>query len=211
MTFTTFLLLTVLMITIMMRPSEAQSHAELFLMVLKSGKYAEIVFMPSQSEFLFHIWSFSQQSRVMFSLPGLRGLCWLSLPWDQTDSSSGLRGFLCQEEENHWPTLALFTGSLSKHTSTHTLKGHLLVDCCNYTMCSFNQILSSSSLTLTIWLMIAKHVRHVYSVNGKIMCLFHFSLHHRHDFHYYSLKYGFLFPLSYVVSGDSTKTLNHYS
>lgn len=68
----------------------------------------------------------------------------------------------------------------------------------------------SSSLTLTIWLMIAKHVR-LYSVNGKIMCLFHFSLHHRHDFHYYSLKYGFLFPLSYVVSGDSTKTLNHYS
>lgn len=55
MTFTTFLLLTVLMITIMMRPSEAQSHAELFLMVLKSGKYAEIIFMPSQSEILFHI------------------------------------------------------------------------------------------------------------------------------------------------------------
>lgn len=55
MTFTTFLLLTVLMITVMMRPSEAPSHAELFLMVLKSEKYAEIIFMPSQSEFLLYI------------------------------------------------------------------------------------------------------------------------------------------------------------
>lgn len=55
MTFTTFLLLTVLMITVTMRPSEAPSHAELFLMVLKSEKYAEIIFMPSQSEFLLYI------------------------------------------------------------------------------------------------------------------------------------------------------------
>lgn len=52
MTFMIFLLLTVMMITIMVRPSEAPSHAELFLMVLKSEKYAKIIFMPSQSEFL---------------------------------------------------------------------------------------------------------------------------------------------------------------
>lgn len=61
----------------------------------------------------------------------------LSLRWDQTRFSSGLRGFLCHEQENHWPTLALFMGALEpframnvwrQECKMHMLKWHLLVD-----------------------------------------------------------------------------------